>query len=115
MDWSSAGHPWIIGMVSALEVRSSVESQPPRVVGDAGDLDFDAVYEEHFPFVWRSLRRLGVDGHSMDDATQDVFLVVHRRLGDFEGRSTVRTWLFGIARRIARDRRRAAARQRGRP
>jgi RNA polymerase sigma-70 factor (ECF subfamily) len=37
----------------------------------------------------------------VDDAVQDVFLVVHRRLGEFEGRAKVRTWLFEILRRVA--------------
>jgi RNA polymerase sigma-70 factor, ECF subfamily len=63
---------------------------------------FRAIYREHFPFVWRCMRRFGVHPASLDDATQDVFVVVHRRLGEFEGRSTVRTWLFGIALRVAK-------------
>jgi RNA polymerase sigma-70 factor (ECF subfamily) len=66
---------------------------------------FDAVYAAHFDFVWRSVRRLGVAQSATDDAVQDVFLVVHRKLGAFEGRSSVRTWLFGIVRRVARDHR----------
>ena len=69
---------------------------------------FREVYEEHFRFVWRSLRRLGVPESDVADAVQDVFLVVHRRLGDFEGRSKVSTWLYGISLRVARDRKRSA-------
>jgi RNA polymerase sigma-70 factor (ECF subfamily) len=61
--------------------------------------------------VWRSLRRLGIPQPQLDDAVQDVFLVVHRRLGEFEGRSTVKTWLFGIALRVASVHRRSAARR----
>ncbi|MCH9684780.1 MAG: sigma-70 family RNA polymerase sigma factor [Deltaproteobacteria bacterium] len=60
-----------------------------------------AVYREHHAFVWRSLRCLGVVDTALDDAVQDVFVVVHRRLGQFEGRASVRTWLYQIARRIA--------------
>jgi RNA polymerase sigma-70 factor (ECF subfamily) len=41
----------------------------------------------------------------LDDAVQDVFVVVHKRLHDFEGRSSLKTWLFGIARRVVRDHR----------
>ncbi len=63
------------------------------------------IYAAHFDFVWRNLHRLGVAPHSVDDAVQDVFLVVHRRLSEFEGRSSMRTWLFGILRRVARDHR----------
>jgi RNA polymerase sigma-70 factor (ECF subfamily) len=74
-------------------------------------LAFEAVYDEHFDFVWRTARRLGVPERSVDDAVQDVFVVVYRRLGEFEGRSTVKTWLFGIARRVAHDHRRRAQRK----
>jgi RNA polymerase sigma-70 factor (ECF subfamily) len=63
------------------------------------------IYAAHFDFVWRNVRRLGVAPHAVDDAVQDVFLVVHRRLSEFEGRSSMRTWLFGILRRVARDHR----------
>ena len=78
-----------------------------RTAGD-GPLSFREVYEEHFRFVWRSLRRLGVPESDVADAVQDVFLVVHRRLAEFEGRSKVTTWLYGISYRVARDRRRLA-------
>ncbi len=71
-------------------------------------LSFRMVYEENFQFVWRSLRRLGVREADVPDAVQDVFIVVHRKLGEFQGRSKVSTWLFGIALRVARDRQKLA-------
>ena len=74
-------------------------------------LDLDEVYREHFAFVWRSVKRLGVRDASLDDVVQEVFMIVHRRLGEFEGRSSIRTWLFGIALRVARDHKRSAARK----
>lgn len=70
---------------------------------------FESVYREHHPFVWRSVRRLGIPDAEVDDVVQDVFMVVHRRLDDFEGRSSIRTWLFAITYRVVRDRRRSAA------
>ena len=57
-------------------------------------------------FVWFSLRRLGVPPAALDDATQDVFVVVHRKLGEFEFRSQIKTWLFGVAMRVAQRQRR---------
>jgi RNA polymerase sigma-70 factor (ECF subfamily) len=81
---------------------------PPHPAVEAGKVSFQEVYDEHFRFVWRSLRRLGVPECDVADAVQDVFLVVHRRLGEFEGRSKVTTWLYGICYRVARDRRRLA-------
>ncbi len=61
----------------------------------------EAIYQEHHGFVWSSLARLCVPSAALDDACQDVFLIVFRRLSDFEGRSQLRTWLFSIARRVA--------------
>jgi RNA polymerase sigma-70 factor (ECF subfamily) len=81
--------------------------------GPAAPVSFEAVYEETLDFVWRSVKSLGVRDHQLDDAVQDVFLVVHRRLADFEGRSSVRTWVFGIAVRVARDYRRRIQRKGG--
>lgn len=75
------------------------------------ELDFTALYEQYFGFVWRCARRLGVVDALVDDAVQDVFVVVHRRLDDFEGRSAVKSWIFGITRRVARDYRRRASRK----
>ncbi len=71
-----------------------------------GRPSFQEVYNEHFRFVWRSLRRLGVRESDIADAVQDAFLVVHRRLDEFEGRSKVTTWLYGICFRVARNRKR---------
>jgi RNA polymerase sigma-70 factor, ECF subfamily len=84
---------------------------PPRFVGASGahsaPATFDALYQEHFAFVWRNLRRLGVPSGAQDDAVQDIFLIVHRKLGEFEGRSSFKTWLFGILLRVARRYRQA--------
>jgi RNA polymerase sigma-70 factor (ECF subfamily) len=94
-------------------VTGPVPSGAPRVQDGvaAPRLEFAAVYDAHFPFVWRSLRRLGVASAQLDDAAQDVFLVVYRRLDDFEGRSSVKTWLFGIVLKIVRTYKRTAARK----
>jgi RNA polymerase sigma-70 factor (ECF subfamily) len=78
-------------------------------------LDFHGFYREYFRFVWRTVRRLGIEGVLIDDVVQEVFLVVHRRLGDFEGRSSYKTWLYGIIRRIVADQRRTARRKPAHP
>jgi RNA polymerase sigma-70 factor (ECF subfamily) len=70
--------------------------------------EFRALYEAHFDFVWRSLRRLGVRDADVMDLTQRVFLTAHVKLAEFEGRSRVSTWLFGICRHLASDYRRSA-------
>jgi RNA polymerase sigma-70 factor (ECF subfamily) len=72
---------------------------------------FEAVYEGHLAFVWRSLRLLGVPSDALDDAAQDVFGTVARQLPRFEGRSSLRTWVFGITQNVASNHRRKRARK----
>jgi len=102
-------------MPPALALRLVPSLQP--AAGEAGvdRPSFDQVYAEYFDLVYRSLRRLGVSAAALDDAAQDVFLVVHRRLGEFEARSSMRTWIYGIALRTAANYRRTAARRRTDP
>jgi RNA polymerase sigma-70 factor (ECF subfamily) len=73
--------------------------------------DFARVYEEHFEFVWRSLRLLGVHHDALDDVSQEVFSAVARQLGRFEGRSSLRTWVFGITQNVASNHRRMRQRK----
>lgn len=63
-------------------------------------------YDQHATTVFRLLRRLGVAEAAAPDALQDVFVVAWRKHAEFEGRSSARTWLCGIALRVARDYRR---------
>jgi len=73
--------------------------------------DFAQVYDTHFDFVWRSLRLLGVPPESIEDVVQDTFDVVSRQLAAFEGRSSLRTWLFAVAQRVAANHRRLVRRK----
>lgn len=89
-----------------------VDSEEARTPASMpGSAAFEQVYADYFPFVWRCLRALGVRATALDDAAQDVFVIVHRQLPQFEGRSTVRTWLFGITRNVASNHRRTHARK----
>lgn len=74
-------------------------------------LEFVAVYDAHAAFVWRALVRLGVGAEVVEDVVQEVFIVVHRRLSEFRGQSTVRTWLYGIAVNVARNHYRTQSRR----
>jgi RNA polymerase sigma-70 factor (ECF subfamily) len=61
------------------------------------------LFKELAPFVWRALKRLGVADRDVDDMVQEVFVVIHRKLAEFEGRSSIRTWVYGICVRTASD------------
>jgi RNA polymerase sigma-70 factor, ECF subfamily len=70
---------------------------------------FRALVDEHFEFVWRSVRRLGVPSADADDAAQEVFVVTARKLGSIEP-DRERAFLFGTAVRVASTRRRTRRR-----
>jgi RNA polymerase sigma-70 factor (ECF subfamily) len=71
---------------------------------------FPALYDDHVDLVWRTLRRLGIAEANLEDSVQEVFVVAHRKLDSFEGRSSVSTWLYGITILVARNARRHARR-----
>jgi RNA polymerase sigma-70 factor (ECF subfamily) len=60
------------------------------------------LFEEHAKFVGRSLLCLGIPDSDLDDAVQEVFMIVARRLDDYEERGAVRSWLWAIALYVSR-------------
>jgi RNA polymerase sigma-70 factor (ECF subfamily) len=69
-------------------------------------------YEQHGAFVCRSLRYLGVREADLDDLLQEVFLVVSKRLNDYEERGRTRAWLYSICTRVVSTYRRSQKRRR---
>jgi RNA polymerase sigma-70 factor (ECF subfamily) len=100
--------PWQLIAVALPAVCG--ESEVPDAVGTRAST-FEEVYDTYFDFVWRNLRRLGVDESSVDDAAHDVFIVVYRQFSGFDGRN-YKGWLFAISQRVAWHYRRSAARRR---
>jgi RNA polymerase sigma-70 factor, ECF subfamily len=122
-------HSWLkmqlVGKGLPVAVRSASESGScPRAITEAEAsqhptldaaasrrshadeaLRFSQIYACHFDLAWRALRRYGVPAADLEDALQEVFLTVHDRIHTFEGRSSLRTWIYGIARRVAREHR----------
>ncbi len=78
------------------ETRPEVTPEP---------LEFRAIYEKWFDEVARWIRAMGGPQADREDLVQDVFLVVHRRLPDFDGQNLA-GWLYQIARHRVRDFRR---------
>ena len=68
---------------------------------------FRAVYDEYFGFVWRCTRRLGVPAEAVDDVVQEIFVVVHARLDTVEQPLSLRSWIYGVVRRVAQTYRRS--------
>lgn len=89
---------------------ADVAEQPDHVLTPRA---FPDIYAAYFGFVWRCLRGLGVPERSLDDAAQDVFVAVHRRLPEFRADSSLRTWIYGIVRHVALNQRRGERRRGG--
>lgn len=96
-------------------------STPPALTDEqlvaataAGDRDALAgLYDRHHGVVWRFIARsLGPNGPDADDLVQTVFLEAWRSAPRFAGRSTVRTWLLGIAHNLLRRHFRDSSRRR---
>lgn len=73
------------------------------------ELTFESVYDEMVGFVWRTARRLGVEGYALDDVCQQVFVAVHRGLPEFGGVVPLKAWVFRILQHSVRMHREAAA------
>ena len=85
-------------------LSSSRDERPsPTALALAATPSFDDVYETYFGFVWRNVLNRGIPAAAVDDVVQEVFMVVHRKLAGFEGRSSLRTWLAGVVRRVVID------------
>jgi RNA polymerase sigma-70 factor, ECF subfamily len=98
---TESGAPRTLMGVAEIRARDWEDGVQERAPAEAPSLE--QLYRQFFGFTWRSLRHLGVSEVSLEDAAQDVWLTVHRQLPRFEGRSTHRTWLFGITLNVARN------------
>lgn len=97
------GHdPERVPMHSEASMQDNAAA-PAMAAGAPDVIGFDEFYQQHFAFVWRTLRRLGVPQAHLDDVVQEVFLVVHRRLEALETNASRRAWLYGITAREASE------------
>lgn len=95
--------PWRSPAAGPFEAAPEAEGADVRLLQAEPRVALLQLHRRYFDFTWRSLRHLGVPATAVEDAVQDVWLSVHRQLVHFEGRSTLRTWLFGIALNTARN------------
>ena len=101
----------LLGVGIALGGTSErTPAQRPLGTRSASPRGCAPLFDAHYPSIWRLLRRLGVRQAQLDDATQEVFWVAARRLGDIK-RGSESAFLYGVALRVASQevRRQAAA------
>lgn len=70
-----------------------------------------SLVHEHSRPLYRAARGMGFREQEAEDLVQDVFTTFLSSLERFEGRSQVRTWLFGILHRKTMERRRERLRE----
>jgi RNA polymerase sigma-70 factor (ECF subfamily) len=88
---------------AALGAPTSGVSQLPDTGVAEPVPSFREIYDNYFGYVWRSAANRGVPASALDDVAQEVFIVIHRKLPEFEGRSTLRLWIASIVRRVVAD------------
>lgn len=71
---------------------------------------FNDLFRQHFPFVWRCVRALGVPEADVDDLAQQVFMLAHRKIDDFRTGESDRAWLYGLLRHVVLNHRRGTRR-----
>jgi RNA polymerase sigma-70 factor (ECF subfamily) len=62
--------------------------------------NFVDLYKTYFDFVWSSARYLGVDEAEMDDVVQEIFITIHGRISTLQKPESLRSWIYGITRRV---------------
>lgn len=104
IDSGSARHE--SNVVASTMSLSQTFANPPAELGRAASERLRCMLEQHFAFIYRSLRRLGVHPADLDDASQQVFIIASNNLGRIEPGKD-RAFLFGTAMRVAANVRRA--------
>jgi len=91
------------GAATTSSVQVPAEGSNAGSGGPVDLPDFATIYDRHFAFVWRLAANSRVPQSHLDDVVQEIFLVIHRRLGSFEGRSSLRTWIAAITRNTVKE------------
>jgi RNA polymerase sigma-70 factor (ECF subfamily) len=91
---------------SAASTQAAAREPTPallqKAANEAQKLSFREIHDAYYGFVWRYAANRRVPPMAIDDVVQEVFVVVYHRLGSFEGRSSLKTWLAGITHNVVR-------------
>jgi RNA polymerase sigma-70 factor (ECF subfamily) len=96
---------------SSVEPSDVAEKTAPALDLETRARAFELLVEQHLEFVWRLLRRFGLSPEDADDVAQQVFMLAARKL-DQQLPGKERTFLYGVARRLAANARRDRRRRR---
>ena len=92
----------------SVAVQKSTKEQDITRIAQQVSLSFTEIFVDYASFVWRVLRHLGVREADLPDLSQEVFVVIHKKIETYNQSSTLRSWIYGICVRIASVYRRSA-------
>ncbi|HYO94029.1 MAG TPA: sigma-70 family RNA polymerase sigma factor [Polyangiaceae bacterium] len=115
-DWVST---WLaffddkLGLLVTIETVAIGRTLPVCMSNDdvASASDCLAAFQQELDYLFRTLRRLGVNESEVEDLVHEVFLIFHRRWPDYDASRALRPWLFGIAFRVASAHRKRTVRE----
>ncbi len=84
---------------------------PEKASPSLNDADWDRFYEENWAWIYRLIERLRDASIDPEDAAQDVFMIILRKLPNFEGRSSLKTWIYRITLNVVSEHRKRAQRR----
>jgi RNA polymerase sigma-70 factor (ECF subfamily) len=93
---------------SVMDPRATGQALAVHARAPVARSDFRTVFQEHFTYVWNSLRHFGVHANDLEDLTHEVFLRVHERFDECDQSRPLRPWLFAFAFRVAAAHKRLA-------
>ncbi|HYQ14183.1 MAG TPA: sigma-70 family RNA polymerase sigma factor [Polyangiaceae bacterium] len=95
------------GRSSEATARRALEVAEPVAAPPVNPPSFEKVYRQYFKLVWSAARRFGIQADAIDDVVQEVFIVIHGKLAALERPEALRSWIYGVVRRVASNYRRA--------
>lgn len=86
--------------MTSLSALIAQDPEPARPTATGDDAAFAVLVERYRPLIFRWAMALSGDADEAEDATQEVLVRVHRKLGSFRGDGPFDAWLYRITRRV---------------
>src|SRR5579884_4117276 len=102
---SDGQRPTLLAYLRRLGRSPAIESSDAQLLERFADqrdeAAFAALMRRHGPLVWSVCRRVLAEEHAAEDAFQATFLVLVRKAHSVSKRASIRSWLYGVALRVA--------------
>jgi RNA polymerase sigma-70 factor (ECF subfamily) len=103
--------PWSLEIPARVATDGAEQEKQANALAPLEVPPFESIYAQYFDFVWSATRCFGVKLAALDDVVQEIFMVIHRKLGTLRQPESLRSWIYSIVRRTATDYHRTARTQ----